>query len=183
MRGTAVAAKSLLLVFIVLAAARPGLAETLQAPFGDKVGLAVVNYDRASPNVATAGLLKAGAIGELRALGFKTVIDLRGPEEGIAEERAAVGAAGLTYINIPVTAKAPAPDQIAPFAAAIENPANWPVLVHCVSANRVGAMWALYRAARGVPPEVAIEEGRAQGLKPSREAAVRRQLGLAPLQN
>ncbi len=44
-------------------------------------------------------------------------------------------------------------------------------------------MWALYRAANGVPGEIAIQEGRTVGLKPSREVAVREQLGLPPLAN
>jgi protein tyrosine/serine phosphatase len=59
----------------------------------------------------------------------------------------------------------------------VENAANLPVLVHCHSANRVGAMWALYRASKGVPPAVAVEEGRTAGLK-SREKAVREKLGV-----
>jgi hypothetical protein len=42
----------------------------------------------------------------------------------------------------------------------------------------VGAIWALYRAAQGVPPAIAVQEGRTIGLKPGREAAVREQLGL-----
>jgi hypothetical protein len=42
-------------------------------------------------------------------------------------------------------------------------------------------MWALYRAANGVPPRLAVQEGRTVGLKPSREGAVRKQLGLPPL--
>jgi hypothetical protein len=42
-------------------------------------------------------------------------------------------------------------------------------------------MWALYRASRGVPAAIAIQEGRAAGLKPSREGRVRELLGLPPL--
>lgn len=170
------------LALLMLAVAGPAAAQMAQAPFGEKVG-AITYYNRAAPFVATAGLLAEGGVAEARALGFKTIVDLRGPQEGIAEEEAAARAAGLGYLNIPVTTKAPTPEQLAAFAAAVEDSANWPVLMHCVSANRAGAMWALYRASKGVPPEVAIEEGRAQGLKPSREAAVRAQLGLPPLQN
>lgn len=158
--------------------ARPGLAEPAQAPFGDKVSAAIVNYDRASPVIATAGLLTGDGVAEAKALGFKTIVDLRGPEEGTAAEEAAAKAAGIAYLSIPVTTKAPAPAQVPAFAEVVENPDNWPVLVHCVSANRAGAMWALYRAWRGVPAEIAIEEGRAAGLGGSREAAVRQQLGL-----
>lgn len=168
----------LLTALIVVLGAHPTLAQSVQAPFGDKVSADIVNYNRASPVIGTAGLLNGDGVAEAKALGFKTIVDLRGPEEGTAAERAAAEAAGIAYVAIPVTTKAPAPSQVPTFAKVIENPDNWPVLVHCVSANRAGAMWALYRASRGVPVEVAIEEGRAAGLRGSREAAVRRQLGL-----
>lgn len=175
------AAPLLIAMALLVAVAPPRLAGAQEAPFGDKVGAAAVNYNRATPNVATAGQLGEGGVEALKALGFKTIVDLRGPEEGVAQEEAAVTAAGLRYVNIPVTAKAPAAAQVAPFAAVIEDPLNWPVLVHCVSANRVGTMWALYRATKGVPGEVAMEEGRAIGMKASRETALRAQLGLPPL--
>lgn len=169
----------LLISLLVVLGNRPGFAESVQAPFGDKVSAAIVNYDRASQVIATAGLLNGDGVAEAKALGFKTIVDLRGPEEGTEAEQAAAKAAGVAYIGIPVTTAAPAPSQVPVFAEVIENPDNWPILVHCVSANRAGAMWALYRAYRGVPSEIALEEGRAAGLRGSREAAVREQLGLA----
>lgn len=167
---------------ILAATFHPAAADIHTAPFGDKVGAVAVNYNRATPNVASAGLIEDGAATKLADLGFVTVVDLRGPEEGAQAERPAIEAAGLTYINIPVVTKAPTAEQIAEFAAVVENEDNWPILVHCITANRVGAMWALYRAHRGIPPEIAIEEGRTIGLT-SRELVVRKQLGLASLQN
>lgn len=53
--------------------------------------------------------------------------------------------------------------------------------MHCESSNRVGAAWALYRAANGVPAEIAVQEGRTVGLKPNRERRVREMLGMKPL--
>lgn len=152
-----------------------------QAPFGDKVSGAIFNYNRASPSIATSGRYGASAVSEVKALGFTTIIELRGPdEEGVAANAAAAKAAGLRFVHIPVTTKAPTEAQISQFAKVIADPAMHPVLVNCQSANRVGAMWALYRAQNGVPAEVAVEEGRTAGLT-SREAAVRARLGLPPL--
>lgn len=154
-----------------------------EAPFGDKVSAALLNYNRATPHIGTTGRYDSAAVAEIKALGFATTIDLRAPsEEGVPKVAQAVRAAGLKYINIPVTTKAPTDDQVKEFARLVEDPANYPILVNCVSANRVGAMWALYRASAGVPVEVAIEEGRTTGLKPSREKAVRERLG-APAMN
>ena len=176
-----VAVLSALLAFATGLAALPGLGLSAEVPFGDKVGASVVNYDRATPFIATAGLLQEGAVAELKALGFIAVLDLRGPEEGTVVEQAAVEAAGLKYFNIPVTDRAPTDEQVRQFAVLAEDPANYPLMVHCVSANRSGAMWTLYRVSRGVPFEIAIEEGRTAGLKPSREQAVRVRLGQPPL--
>jgi len=153
-----------------------------QAPYGDKVGPAFTNYLRASPFIGTAGVIGEGGFAEAKALGFKTVINLNTAEEGAEQERVAVEAAGLGYISLEVSTKAPTPEQVQSFAAAVADAGNYPILVHCESANRVGAMWALYRAGQGVPAEIAIQEGRTVGLKPSREPAVREQLGLTPTQ-
>jgi uncharacterized protein (TIGR01244 family) len=153
-----------------------------QAPFGDKVSAAILNYNRASPQIATSGKYSPAAVAEIKSLGFAAVLDLRSQgENGATEVAAAARDAGLNYLNIPVTTKAPTDEQVAAFAKIVEDPANHPLLVSCASANRAGAMWALYRAARGVDPKVAIEEGRAAGLEPNREQAVRERLGLPPL--
>lgn len=159
----------------------PAHAAKLQVPFGDKVGRAIVNYNRTRPHIATAGRLRDGAVAEVQALGFTTIIDLRTPAEGTALEKAEVEAAGLRYFNIPVARGAPSDKQVREFSALIEDATNYPVLVHCVSANRVGAMWTLYRVMRGVPFSIAVEEGRTVGLKPKRENAVRARLGEPPL--
>lgn len=153
-----------------------------QAPFGDKVSAAIKNYNRATPHIATSGKYDPAAIAELKALGFTAVLDLRAQsEEGAPAVAEAARTAGLKYFNIQITTKAPTEAQVAEFAHIAEDPANYPMLVSCVSANRSGAMWALYRASKGVDAMVAIEEGHTLGLKPSREKAVRARLGMAPL--
>ena len=90
-------------------------------------------------------------------------------------------AAGLQYVSIPVPTEAPDDKEVVAFSKYVNDPKYYPILVHCESSNRVGAMWALYRAKNGVPPEIAVQEGRTVGLKPSREGAVREMLHLAPL--
>ena len=145
----------------------------------ERVSPAVSNYTRVSDDVATAGLLGEGAIGELKAAGFVAVVDLRGPDEGTNDERRAVEAAGLRYFNIPVTGL-PSGAQVVQFSHVLGDRADLPVLVHCASGNRVGAMWALYRARSGVPAATAMDEGRRIGLRGDREAAVAKSLGLAP---
>jgi uncharacterized protein (TIGR01244 family) len=170
-------------LFAMVTTGPANAADAVEAPFGDKVSEALLNYNRATPFIGTSGRYDPAAVAEIKALGFATAIDLRAPsEEGVPELEKAVQAAGLKYINIPVTEKAPTDDQVKAFARLVEDPANYPILVNCHTANRVGAMWALYRAGAGVPAEIAIEEGRAVGLMPSREKTVRERLG-APAMN
>lgn len=152
-----------------------------QAAFGAQLPLnSVANYSRPAPYLATGGLVEPAAMDALAKLGFKTVINLNTEKEGSKAEQALVEKAGMKYLNIEVSTLAPTPEQSAALAKAIDDPANYPILLHCESANRVGAAWALYRAGKGVPKDVAIEEGRGVGMKPNREVDVRKQLGLPP---
>ena len=152
-----------------------------EAPFGDKVSAAIYNYTRASPFIASAGTLGEGGVAEAKALGFKTIVDLRTAEEGTVVEKVEATGLGLRYVNLPVAGGAPSDEQVARFAAIAEDPSNYPVLLHCAAGNRTGALWALYRARRNVPPEVAVDEGRTLGLRPNRERVVRHRLGLPQL--
>lgn len=165
---------------ILLPAVGMAAGDAPQAPFGDKVSAALLNYNRAAPSVGSAGRLEAGGVAEAKALGFATIIDLRGPAEGIEAEKAEAEKAGIGYVNVPITDKAPTEAQVRQVAAILADKSKLPVLIHCQSGNRVGAFWALYRAANGVPAEVALEEGQTLGLGGSREEAVRARLGLAP---
>jgi len=140
-----------------------------EAPFGGAVSPAIVNYNRVAPYVANGGLLLKGGLEEAQQLGFKLIIDLRRPDEnGVEEEGRAARRLGIAYRNIPFLPGEKAWASVSEYGAAIEDDENYPILAHCVSSNRSGAIWALCRARQGVPPLIAIEEGRAAGLK-SRE--------------
>jgi uncharacterized protein (TIGR01244 family) len=170
---------------IVGAAANPYdvAAKYKQAPYGDAMPDIVKNYLRAAPYVGTGGIVDPKGFAKLKALGFKTVINLNTAKEGAEDEGDGIMAAGLDYITIPVATRAPDAASVDAFSKYVNDPKFYPILVHCVSSNRVGAMWALYRTKNGVPPEIAIQEGRTVGLKPSREKAVRKILKLPPLGN
>ncbi|MBZ8134666.1 hypothetical protein CLD20_15420 [Afifella sp. IM 167] len=153
----------------------------VQAPYGDVMPNLVKNYLRAAPYIGTGGVVSPDAFGELKKLGFVTVVNLNTDEEGAPAEMKAAEGAGLKYVQVAVATEAPTDEQIDEIGALVTDPSNYPLLIHCESSNRVGAAWALYRAKNGVPPMIAIQEGRTVGLKPSREGAVRERLGLNPL--
>ena len=91
----------------------------------------------------------------MAAAGVKTVIDLRGETEDRGyDEVAAMAAAGLRYVPIPVTGDTMAEaSTFESFLEAFET-AEKPVLVHCASGNRVGALYYAHLvAAKNVPPD------------------------------
>ena len=98
--------------------------------------------------------------------GYRTVIDLRPPGEPRGyDEVEAAKANGLTYVNIPVTLESLDQATIDRFLETLEK-AEKPVLLHCATANRVGALWYAYLVEKkGTPPAEALEKSRAIGLK------------------
>ncbi len=152
--------------------------DKVRAPFGNHVPASIVNYTKVAPNVALAGRLLEGGLEATVALGFRLIIDLRQlTEDGVAEEAAAAPGLGITYVSSPMGPGAPSEDQLTAFTALISDPDNYPILAHCASSNRAGAIWALHRARSGVDPLTALEEGRTGGMT-SRETMVREVLGL-----
>jgi protein tyrosine/serine phosphatase len=63
------------------------------------------------------------------------------------KEKAWAQSAGLKYFNIPLSTSRPATaQQTEYFLKLVNNPANWPVYVHCAAGrHRTGAMTAIYR--------------------------------------
>ena len=75
---------------------------------------------------------------------MKTVIDLRGSEHSMADEKRIVESAGMKYVSIPMRGMATPTDQQVLSALKIMNdPAAGPVFVHCKrGADRTGAVIA-----------------------------------------
>lgn len=169
----------LLLLVVIGLSANPAAENPTEAvqvktvPFGDRIDGRILNYNRTTPTIATSGVINTGGIELLYAEGFQAVLDLRGPEEGTAEEASAVTAAGMTYSNIPLGKNSPTGADVQKFGDIVENPDRGPLLIHCASGNRVGTIWAMYRVSRGIPLEVAVQEGLTIGMKASREGQVK----------
>lgn len=124
------------------------------APCGDIAAVAPGLPNALCPmaGVATAGQPLVDHFRRLADAGYKAVIDLRHPDEPRGfDEPAAVREAGLRYENIPVAPPAPGDAEFDRFRSVLRNPANRPVLVHCASANRVGAL---------LIPYLVLDEGR-----------------------
>jgi uncharacterized protein (TIGR01244 family) len=112
----------------------------------------------------------------LAASGVGMVINLRHPEElGGFDEAAAVRAEGMEYISIPWNGPTELSDAVFEQTRELLRTADGPVLLHCASANRVGAAWIPFRVLdQGVDIEQAVTEARMVGMRvPEYEALAR----------
>ncbi len=129
----------------------------------------------------TGGPPAAGAWPEIAASGVAAVIDLRMPKEKAgADEAGDVRAAGMDYLPLPIAGAADlTPSNAAALWSLLErSPA--PVLLHCASGNRVGALLALGAAEQGgMTAQQALAFGKSAGLG-SLEPRVRELLRLPP---
>lgn len=127
------------------AAGSAGPAVTTGAPIEGREG-----FFRAG-EVAFGGQPEAGQFDAFRAEGVTTVINLRSrqemsdllADEGL-DESAALGAAGMRYVHIPLGGDdGYEPADVEAFAEAVEG-APGPVLIHCASGGRARTMWQAY---------------------------------------
>ncbi len=116
-------------------------------------------------NLTTSGQPNLDSLESLAESGYTTIIDLRRPEEsrGI-DEQAAVEGLGMSYINLPVDGANGINYENAAALNRFLSGANGPVLVHCGSGNRAGALLALTEKLNGADNEAALAFGREAGL-------------------
>ncbi len=148
-------------LFAVADEADPGAVRSLKVDLD-----AVVDLGEVHPvdGVTTAGQPDEASFAVFAEEGYAAVIDLRttGEDRGIDEPEVVEGL-GMDYINLPIGR-----DGIT-FANAkalkeLMDGYGEPVLVHCRSANRVGALFALGAYKETGDVEQALEAGRAAGL-------------------
>jgi uncharacterized protein (TIGR01244 family) len=136
-------------------------------------------YKLVTPGLATGGQPTPEGLARLKEMGFKTVVNLRTEKEGPLEERSVVEGQGLRYVHVPVTPETLSMADADAVQKVLDDPAAGPVLLHCASSNRVGALYAVIQSRKGLTPEQALDAGRNAGLQsPVMAAAVLRVLGL-----
>jgi uncharacterized protein (TIGR01244 family) len=140
-----------------------GTAANVRAEVPDQVA-GVVNYRRLNAKLAAGGTLSPEALRDLKAMGFHTVVDLRTEAEGTLQEKAAVEELGLRYVSVPVTAATLSLDDVKAVAGVLADPAAGPVLLHCASSNRVGAVYGVIQRLEGKTLAEAEAAAREAGL-------------------
>ena len=127
--------------------------------------------------ITSSGQPDAAALRVFAASGYTTVIDMRGPNEnrGMEDFVGAVESEGMEYIVFPVTSADELTLEKAGKLDAVLSDIDGPVLLHCGSGNRVGAMLALRESLKGASDEEALAYGKDAGLT-RLEPAVRKAL-------
>jgi uncharacterized protein (TIGR01244 family) len=98
--------------------------------------------------------------------GYVAVVDMRAPDEdrGLADEAGLVESLGLEYVAFPIASGDEISFESARRLDDLLAGYAGPVLVHCASSNRVGALLALRESLRGADNAAALEYGRRAGL-------------------
>ena len=128
---------------------------------------AVVELGTVKPveGVTTAGQPDELALKVFADNGYVAVIDIRTAREDRGmDEPAVVQGLGMDYVQMPVGGRDDITFENAEKLNQILDLYDGPVLVHCRSANRVGALFALdaYRETEDI--DMALEAGRVAGL-------------------
>ena len=106
----------------------------------------IPGYEVLRQDVAISGQPSPQGLGRLGQMGFRTIVNLRTPAEGPADERGIIEAQGLRYVNIPVRGVV-TPEAVRALHAVLSDPGAGPTLVHCASGRRARAAWrALLRS-------------------------------------
>ena len=139
----------------------------------------ITNARQPLPGMLTGGQPTAEQLRAAKSAGYSTVISLL-PASDTADEAALAGELGLHFVTIEVRGAADITEAKARELGAALHAANAkPVLVHCASGNRVGALLALEAFyMEGASVEDALSLGDRAGLA-SLRPAVEQHLGAA----
>ena len=156
---------------------------TASLAFAEQKDHGLHNAKHPEPGVLFGGQPTEEQLEAMAADGLSFVLDLRteGENRGF-DEPAALQSLDVPYLNLPVDGDRLAlPETFERFIAAMEK-ADGPVLVHCASGNRVGALYYAYLVAgKGEDREAARARAKENGLRSAAlERAVDRYLDSIP---
>ena len=105
------------------------------------------NFHQVNQKLYRGAQPKRAGLKRLAQLGVKTILNLRDDDAMAQREGSEARAAGLQYINLPLSRTGRPTDEQVERALAILNSAkNQPVFVHCrLGADRTGTIIAVYR--------------------------------------
>ncbi len=135
--------------------------ELQKKPLGDMQPVHVLG------DVYLAGQPTPADLPLFREHGIKTVITLRKTAEVPWDEAAAVTKLGMKYVQVPFQDPSELrPEVFEKVLKVLRDKKRGPTVLHCGSANRVGAIWYAYRVLDDkLTPEAALQEAKVVGLR------------------
>lgn len=132
---------ALLALSINIIAAAPAIAKSSQA----FPNIGIKNFGQMDERFYRGAQPSESDYKSLAALGIKTIVDLR--DDPTSYEKLAAEAAGMRYVNIPMSdSSTPRDEQIRQFLSIANDNATGKFFVHCVGGrHRTGVMGAVYR--------------------------------------
>ena len=127
---------------VVLALSAVGFSQS--SPSKNFPGIKISNFGQMDEHFYRGARPSDKDFPAMKALGINTVVDLTEDSKG---EQAAVEAAGMKYVNIPIRDKSyPTDENVAAFLKLIDDKDTGVFYVHCAGGrHRTGDMGALYR--------------------------------------
>ncbi len=116
--------------------------------------------------IVTSGQPDEAAFRNIAGAGYTTVIDMRAADEdrGLKDEQRLVESLGMAYVLFPIAGKEDISFEKAAALDEILDGIDGPVLVHCASGNRVGALFALRARNNGASSAEALAVGKTAGM-------------------
>ena len=146
--------------------------QPVQPPSMDESGVEATQLGSIRPlhkfgDIYLAGQPAEEDIALLKEKGVKTVLNFRRAKEMSWDEKSAVEEQGMQYVHLPFQGVQELTPEI--FSQALEvlrDDSRRPILIHCGSSNRVGAIWYAFRVLEDkLPHEEASAEARTAGLR------------------
>lgn len=111
------------------------------------------NFHEVHPYLFRGGEPSKNGLKQLKEMGVKTVIDLRGHPGRVKTEAAWCKELDMSHINLPMSSAAPTTEQVSAFLDKVDkarqNPEAGPVFVHCAhGSDRAGCMVGIWRVSR-----------------------------------
>lgn len=122
------------------------------------------NFKPLVDNISTSGTIGPKGFLALSDNNFDIIIDARTPPEGTAAEQKQVEALGMQYFNLPIDGRSIPQARVTALAKILAQNKGKKILLHCVSANRAGGLWAEYQISQGTNPKAALAQGRKIGM-------------------
>jgi uncharacterized protein (TIGR01244 family) len=121
---------------------------------------------KVSDDLSIAGQISSEELKELAFQGFKSVLNLRSPDEKdfLNDEQKQAEAVGLEYVNVPLNPKEANQQLTTQAILEIDNLPK-PILIHCASGARAGGIALIADAIKaGLTYEEVVQKANAVGI-------------------